>query len=415
MKNFLKWKIKNKFIATILWIIVLIIGLQWFIGSRWVDTDSYVVLVKWEVSINEDLLVAEKRIKLKVWDVITTAEDSISVFEWWDWSLTRLGENWKMIIEELNVEHDLSKINLQFKLTEWRTWSNVVSFLWEESYFKQNFEDIEASVRWTVFDVNLWTDTIFVQNHEVELDNWEQQKIVTEWTAFNFKTFSLVDITEFLNSIRDKAWEDYNTLWDDQYLGQLKDELLESFSAENVTSVVWDKLWEKAESLEELEEKISSFTWEKKQQAYDTLLTQYQKLNFVSAEDWDLFTQKNDIKKLLITAAWEEDKKSLLQYSIYDLKDAMDWENLNAIKETISLIWENKDVLWSLNLDSLSDVSVIPEWLQSVIWDQLDTVTELFKNAPKINFGVEDIKWKALDAFDWAKWFAEWFLDKLNK
>ncbi len=417
MKNFLKGKIKNKFIISILLIIWLIIGVQLFISSKGVDTNSYVVLVKWDVSVGDEQLGQDERIMLKVWDEIITKNDSICVVEWWDWSLTRLWENWKITIEELNIEEDLSKINLQFKLTEWKTWSNVVSFLWEKSYFKQNFEDIEASVRGTVFDVNLGTDTIFVQDHEVALDNWEQQKIVKEWTAFNFTTFSLVEITEFLNNIRDRAWEDYNKAWDDKYFEKLKQELLKSFSSENVTAIVTDKIWSSAWDLDELEKNISTFTWEKKQQAYDSLLTQYQKLNFVSAGDWELFTQKNNIKKALIAAAWEEDKKSLVQYSIYDLKDAMDWENLDAIKNTISLIWENKDILWDLNVDVLSDISIIPEWLEWVISDQFDTVSELFKNSPKINVNldVDGLKWKATEVLDDAKWLVDWFLNKINK
>ncbi|MCD5380492.1 FecR family protein [Candidatus Gracilibacteria bacterium] len=391
MKNFLKGKIKNKFIISILLIIGLIIGVQLFISSKGVDTNSYVVLVKGEVSVGDEQLGQEERIMLEVGDEIITKDDSICVVEWGDGSLTRLGENGKITIEELNIEEDLSKINLQFKLTEGKTWSNVVSFLGEKSYFKQNFEDIEASVRGTVFDVNLGTDTIFVQDHEVALDNGEQQKIVKEGTAFNFKTFSLVEITEFLNNIRDRAWEDYNKTGDDKYFEKLKQELLKSFSSENVTAIVTDKIGSSAGDLDELEKNISTFTGEKKQQAYDSLLTQYQKLNFVSADDGELFTQKNNIKKALIAAAGDEDKKSLVQYSIYDLKDAMDGENLDAIKNTISLIGKNKDILGELNIDVLSDISIIPEGLEGVISDQFDTVSELFKNTPNIDINLDSI------------------------
>lgn len=417
MKNFLKGKIKNKFIISILLIIGLIIWTQWFIDSKGADTNSYVVLVTWDVYINNETLASEERIMLEVGDEIITKDGSICVVEWWDGSLTRLWENWKIIIEELNVEEDLSKINLQFKLTQWKTWSNVVSFLWEKSYFKQNFEDVEASVRGTVFDVNLGTDTMFVQDHEVALDNWKKQQIVKEWTAFNFKTFSLVDITEFLNNMRDKAWEEFNVTWDNKYFDTLKAELLENFSAENVTEVMTEKIWTTASDFDELEKNISEFSWEKKQQAYDTLLAQYQKLNFVGADDGELFTQKNNIKKILITAAWEEDKQSLLQYSIYDLRDAMDWENLDAIKSTLWLLWDNKTILDSLNFDILADIDIIPEWFEQLLDWQIDSIKNVFKNSPKFNviFNQDELKTKATDLIKGGRWFLEWVINTINQ
>ena len=417
MKNFLKGKIKNKFIISILLIIGLIIWTQWFIDSKGADTNSYVVLVTWDVYINNETLASEERIMLEVGDEIITKDGSICVVEWWDGSLTRLWENWKIIIEELNVEEDLSKINLQFKLTQWKTWSNVVSFLWEKSYFKQNFEDVEASVRGTVFDVNLGTDTMFVQDHEVALDNWKKQQIVKEWTAFNFKTFSLVDITEFLNNMRDKAWEEFNVTWDNKYFDTLKAELLENFSAENVTEVMTEKIWTTASDFDELEKNISEFSWEKKQQAYDTLLAQYQKLNFVGADDGELFTQKNNIKKILITAAWEEDKQSLLQYSIYDLRDAMDWENLDAIKSTLWLLWDNKTILDSLNFDILADIDIIPEWFEQLLDWQIDSIKNVFKNSPKFNviFNQDRLKTKATDLIKGGRWFLEWVINTINQ
>ena len=417
MKNFLKGKIKNKFIISILLIIGLIIWTQWFIDSKGADTNSYVVLVTWDVYINNETLASEERIMLEVGDEIITKDGSICVVEWWDGSLTRLWENWKIIIEELNVEEDLSKINLQFKLTQWKTWSNVVSFLWEKSYFKQNFEDVEASVRGTVFDVNLWTDTMFVQDHEVALDNWKKQQIVKEWMAFNFKTFSLVDITEFLNNMRDKAWEEFNVTWDNKYFDTLKAELLENFSAENVTEVMTEKIWTTASDFDELEKNISEFSWEKKQQAYDTLLAQYQKLNFVGADDGELFTQKNNIKKILITAAWEEDKQSLLQYSIYDLRDAMDWENLDAIKSTLWLLWDNKTILDSLNFDILADIDIIPEWFEQLLDWQIDSIKNVFKNSPKFNviFNQDRLKTKATDLIKGGRWFLEWVINTINQ
>ncbi len=391
MKNFLKGKIKNKFIVSIVLIIGIIIWVQWYISRAWVDTNSYVVLVKGEVSINENILWSEDRKILAVWDEIITKQNSICVIEWWDGSLTRLWENWKIEIQELNVEEDLSKINLQFKLSEWKTWSNVVSFLWEKSYFKQNFEDIEASVRGTVFDVNLVKDYVYVANHEVTVKKGEKEEIISENKAFSISEFSFIEITKFIKEIKDNTWEKINKDFDTKFINDLKKDISSKINLEKI-----DEL---------LEEKLE----------YSELLEQYQKLNFVEAKDTELFTIKNKIKKQLINLAWEEDKQSLLQYSVYDLKDAIDLKNIDAIKNTLSLIWENKDILKNLNTDVLSSITIIPDGLKGALEWHLDTAKELFENTPKFNREFNDLQWKASEILDDAKSVAEWLLNKFNK
>ena len=334
MKKFLKEKTKNKFILIIVSIIIIAVGAQWYLANDLADinTKSYVVLVKWEVKINEETLNKENRKELIVWDQIVTKASSVCVIEWWDWSLTRLWENWKIEIQELNVEEDLSKINLQFKLTKWKTWSNVVSFLWDESYFKQNFEDIAASVRWTIFDVNLEKDYIYVENHEVKVKKWDKEEIISENNAFSISSFSFLDIEEFVKDIQDKVWSDINKDLDIWFIKDLKNNILEEIDLKNI-----DKL---------LEENTT----------YKELLSQYQKLNFVWTDDGELFEAKNKIRKSLIEKASDEDKKNLVKYTIFDLEDAIKWKNLDSIKNILSTIWENKDILKELDISIWKDI-----------------------------------------------------------
>ena len=79
------------------------------------------------------------------------------------------------------MSDDLLKINISFKLEKWKTWSNVVSFIWKESYFNQEFADTTAAVRWTIYEVNLDKDYLYVDSHEVKLTNnsWKTE-IVSE-------------------------------------------------------------------------------------------------------------------------------------------------------------------------------------------------------------------------------------------
>jgi hypothetical protein len=370
MKNFLKEKIKNKFILIIVSIIIIAVWTQWYLANDLADinTKSYVVLVKWEVKINDEILNKENRKELLVWDKIITKASSICVIEWWDWSLTRLWENWKIEIQELNVEKDLSKINLQFKLTKWKTWSNVVSFLWKESYFKQNFEDIAASVRWTIFDVNLEKDYIYVENHEVKVKKWDKEEIISKNNAFSISTFSFIEIDKFVKNIQDKVWSDVNKNLDLWFIKDLKKDVLKEIDLESI-----DKL---------LEENTT----------YKELLSEYQKLNFVWADDSELFKAKNKIRKLLINKASEEDKQNLVRYTVFDLKDAIEWKKIDSIKDNLSVILENKDILKDLNINIWEDI--LKDF--DNFWNDMKSIISDF-DIPELNINLDSIKNKAKD------------------
>ncbi len=416
MKNFLKWKIKNKFILWVVWIIALIIWVQWYLSFslKWVDTNTYAVLVNWNAQINQQAMLVEEKAQLKIGDFVKTIwDDSLVVLEWWDGSITRLWWDSEIQINELSVEKDLSKINLSFDLKSGKSWSNVVSFLWEESYFKQNFEDVEASVRGTVFDVDLEKDYIYVEDHEVRVQKGWESSVIKENSALSISRFSLIEIQEFLNTLRDKAWQDINKKLDIEYLEALKSQLLENFSKQNINSLLVETLWEKVQDLESIEQKVSLLSADKKDEAYKKLLEQYQKLNFIKSDDNELFTQKNDLKKVLISLSDWEDKKSLIKYSLYDLQDAITWENLEGVKESFWIIWENMDIVKSLNIDLGSDILwdlwLVPESMKDFFWENTQILKEVLwdrfweLNLPKINIDwiksdVENIKDTAIDS-----------------
>ncbi|MDQ7008793.1 MAG: FecR domain-containing protein [Candidatus Gracilibacteria bacterium] len=335
MKKFLKEKLKNKFILIIIFIIISILFYQGYKAAELAnkDTNTYIVLIKGETIINNSSLNKEERIKLKIKDIIITKKDSACVIEWGDGSLTRLGENSKVEIQELNVEKDLSKINLQFKLINGKTWSNVVSFLGENSYFKQNFQDIEAAVRGTIFDVNLEKDYVYVANHEVSVQKGEEKKIISQNQAFSISTFSFIEIQKFISEIQDKTWKKINSDFDKEFLNNLKNNIFKQINLDNIDEI--------------LEENTT----------YNELLSQYQKLNFVGADDSELFEIKNKIKKSLISKASDENKKNLIKYSIFDLKDAINTENLNldSIKDLEKIIGKNTENLENILGEKYND------------------------------------------------------------
>jgi len=421
MKNFLKEKLKNKFIIFVLVIITIILWIQGYKAALllWVDRNSYVELIKWEWTINDKELILKNKnsldknkVKLNIWDIIITKWiDSISVIKWWDWSITRMWWNTKIIIKNLDIEKDLSKIQIQFDLLSWKSHTNVISYLGEKSYFKQNFEDTEATVRGTTFDVDLTKKFVYVQNHEVILKKWNKETIVKEGSAFDFSIFSFIEIKKFLDSIRDKAWIDLNKSYDKIHIEELKKEISETFSRKNINNLIEEAVWDSADDLIKLDRQIKEFSKEKKEKIYNSLLEQYQKLNFITAEDWDLFKIKNDIKKLLISSAKEEEKENLIKYSIYDFQDALNSKNLDGIKNSLNLLWENIDIVkkldFELNMDFFKDFKIIPNsmknffkenWklLENVLWDKIS-------NFDFPDFDLDEIKNKA-----------EFIKDKIN-
>ena len=201
----------------------------------------------------------------------------------------------------------------------------------------------------------------------------------------------------------DKAWIDLNTSYDKIHIEELKKEISEKFSRKNINNLIEEAVWDSADDLIKLDRQIKEFSKEKKEKIYNSLLEQYQKLNFITAEDWDLFKTKNDIKKLLISSAKEEEKENLIKYSIYDLQDALDSKNLDGIKNSLNLLWENIDIVkkldFEINMDFFKDFKIIPNsmkdffkenWklLENVLWDKIS-------NFDFPDFDLDEIKNKA--------------------
>jgi hypothetical protein len=60
---------------------------------------------------------------------------------------------------------------------------------------------------------------------------------------------------------------------------------------------------------------------------YNKLLTKYQELNFISPDNYELFSKKLEYKKVLIELAPENDKKSLINNTLYDFKESIKTNN----------------------------------------------------------------------------------------
>ena len=385
-------KSKNKFIIWIILLVVLTLIIQLYISyfSSKIDTDSYISLVEWKWTLNEVLLPIDAREVLESWDKVRTIwEESLAIIEWWDGSITRLAWDSKISIGEANVSKDYTKINISFDLISWKTWSNVVSFLGKDSYFKQSFDNVEAWVRGTVFNVDLENDYIYVADHQVNLTKEDGTEIIiSEDKPFSLETFSFISLTNFIQNVRDTAWQDINRTFDQNYVLGLKDALEDNFRANNPLTVFLEVFSTKHKILKELEtgqnfEKIE--TWsaklseKKRLDTYNEVLSRYQSINFIDPSDTDFYGKKTVYKKTLILLSQDtEEKEMLLRSTLLDLEDMIKSKNLDNIGGTLSIITENKDLLKNIDIKSIiSTQDLIPESLKNMLWENFDDIKSL--------------------------------------
>ncbi len=390
---------KNKFfIISLLFIFFAFIFQFFYISKSYkVDTNSYVTLVKgnWILTSNEEkkVLKIDQKEWLKIWDVVSTIwDDSLAVIEWWDKSITRLAWNSKILVKENYISDDLGKINISFELLKWKTWSNVITIMWENSYFKQDVKWVTASVRWTIFETSYDNDYLYVQDHQVTVSNtsWQEKTIQAgEW--FIFSSFTLDKLLE----LRDKAWEKLNAEMDTEYYKNLREELIKRYESSWISSFFRNIFSpeNKVVSLalswkyDELNEYVSSLSAEEKEKVLSSLNTLMQSSNFEKWENQDIYDLKVNLKNTLINNTTDQNyKETLLKYTIYDLNDMFNYENINKklLESTMNLLEKNKELI-DFNSDNFK-----------MSWENFDLIKQALVSWD-INPLFDKVKWKLFE------------------
>ena len=367
--------IKNKFIIIIILIIISIIW-YWVLNSYYDKVNnksSYVILINWKATINNNLLEKDIRKEINIWDTITTVwNKALAVLEWWDGSLTRLWWNSSVKIDNLYISNDLTKINIWFELLSWKSWSNVISFLWEESYFREYFADTVAWVRWTVFNVDLEKNYLNVTDHLVTLtkNDWTNF-IINESKPFNILTFKFIWLEEFIEKFKNLDWEQLNTKSDINFIDWLEKEIHKDLDSllENI-----NKIW-----LDEA----------KRKEIYNKILTEYQKFNFIKSSNSDLFKLKIELKDKLINLADTKNKDVLLSSLLVDFKDTVNWTDFTNLESLLNILSNNKDSIWNIDISNYLDTNLIPEDLKNEFVKNIDKLKNIFWDT--VNF-INDIR-----------------------
>lgn len=364
-------KNKNKFIyfiiVLIIWIISISIFIWYFFKS--VDRNSYVELVKWKAVLNENLLILNERKKISENDIIQTLDkDSLAVIEWWDWSITRLWWNTKIEIKNAFTSKNKNIVQIAFNTLSWKTWSNVVSYLWEDSHFYQYYNDTEIAVRWTIYSVDIEKDYLQVENHLVTIKNdkvWEME--IPEKKQIKLTDFSFISLDDFINYFKDKWFFELNTKLDKEYFIKLTADI-----EKNIDNLVSFS-----------SRKIGELTEEKRKILYETYLENYQKLNFVSLKDSEkLFNLKLELKEKLLHLAPENQKEWILKSFNYDLKEIFDYKKFVNFEKIINIYKENEkyieqDAMYKFLKDFNQNFDPLGNFSSS-----LDSFTSSIKNNP---------------------------------
>jgi len=386
---------KNKFILVIsIFIIALLVYEMYNVyltSSASFDRSSYFEIIKWRWMVirwEEKNALKEKweKVKIHSGDIVYTIwPKSVWVISWWDGSLTRLAWNSRIEIKESFINDDLTQINVDFKLVNWKSWSNVVTFMWEDSYFSQEFDSYVAWVRWTVFEVNLEEDYVYVKDHEVSLEDKEDNKNykIKAWEVFSINLLELID-----QKLKDIVWEQLNNNLDKEYIRQLyKDAVAFIEESKKMPKRVWDFFSDSWNFMYKMnwgtlsQDDLDKLWIEQKTDYYNSVLARYQKLNFVTPDESELFKEKMRLKEILINLD-DKNNKNLIKYSLYDL----DYAIKNNLDQQATMIW-----------DFLSSRKIDVNDLWEIMWDNLD----LFQWAPGLKKSFWD-NWKRLEDVVWV-------------
>ena len=410
-------KLGNKFIIGVIFIITIIVVSQVFVAysqsNR--DTNSYLSLIIGNWTLNDTRLLPNDRKILTSGDKVRVIwESSIAVIQWWDGSMTRLWWNTTITIEQNEISRDYTNINISFELIAWKTWSNIVSFIWSDSSFTQTFDGIEAWVRWTVFDVDLEKQFIHTTDHSVLITTplWETF-LLPEWKVLNLESFSFIELSEYIKEFQDSAWIELNNSLDKEYLNTLKLDLESSLHSSNpflfllrfispkyATFYVLDTY----EDQRDIELYIAGLSDSKKQKIYSDVLSEYQEMNFVSAND-EAYAKKMRYKEALVLLdVNDENTQRLVASSAYDLQDMLDSRNTAKIWNTLSFIEDNINQLDAQNLDIVKNwLDYIPEDLQNEFSESFNSLWDIlnidFSQIKNVN---SNTLWDVLDSTDAA-------------
>ncbi len=355
-------KINNKFIIIVIIGILSILGFSLYKSYTNTQLQSSITLIQWNALLNTKILKKDIPKNIYAGDIVkTVGDESLAIIEWWDGSVTRLWWDSSLQVDHSFVTRNLNTIQISFELFHGKTWSNVIHFLWENSYFEQSFDDNVASVRGTIFNIDLENQYLYVADHAVDVISASGSVIrVEEWESFSLGSFSLIQLKELIDTLKDSTWEKWNEQKDSELFAKLRAHLQTNLS-----------------EFIEVNNDIADYTEAEKARLYEAALSQYQQLNTLNPSD-ALFEKKLELKWLLISLAGTSDKELLTRSVVYDADDAIQDKQYATL---VNIFTQFDDVLGEFepNIGSSLNLWELPENIQESL-SELSSVSDFFRN-----------------------------------
>lgn len=166
---------------------------------------------------NEAILLTEKESYiLETDDIIETARGAFWLITWPDKSVTRLGENSRIIIRKMEVSRNYDTIQISYDMKRGKVWNTVIRTLLWDSYFEARLpkENIIAGVRGTIFEINLENNYIHAVEHATALSDSSGKWInLLPGELVSSENIWVKKWREWL----DNTWQEWNTLKDAGY------------------------------------------------------------------------------------------------------------------------------------------------------------------------------------------------------
>lgn len=444
----MRFFVRNKLLTLIIVWVISLLGYEMYVDSaKWSlyrDTNTYLEIIKWVWFVNREsnkigpLKISDWKVNLQSGDkVYTKWWVSMAVITWWDGSITRLWGNSTILINKNYIDEWLTQINIDFDLQKGKSWSNVVSTMWNNSYFNQRFETYVAWVRGTVYSVNLDTGVIYTADHEVAVTDTKNNKttIVKEWSYFNINLFQEIHdaAQKKVFEALDAWWKKVNETYDNEYVKALREEVSAYIEkAKNMPNSLMAYVSDKADTLQNINlwkidfENIKELSQDEIKSVYDKAYWRLQKINFVKSWD-ELFSEKLKLKEFL-SKLDPKNNDLLMRTTTYDLQDAVESNDLDAIskitktlsnadfnKEDLMKVFEQnfKDVL--TNSSEIRDIMTHNlSWLEHFFSENFDrTINDTKKAIKSAEKGLNNLWEKAWELHNKAQNKVKWALNDL--
>ena len=197
-------------------------------------------IIRWETAFD---LTEKEELPLETGDAIETRTKSQGMITWPDHSITRLSENTRIVISQMEVKENYDSIKISMDLKRWKIWSNVVRTMLGDSYFETKLpkNNIVAGVRGTVYEINLDGGYIHAVTHSMQLSDISGKSLsLLPWELVSSENIWIKKGKELL----DTTWQTINTGIDTLYIESRSQILINQkklLSGKENSQNIWDQ------------------------------------------------------------------------------------------------------------------------------------------------------------------------------